>query len=66
MLTSYDFSLITIVCEEAVPDLALGFARRDLEELQPYQQVGERCRNGSSACVLLARRWLGILLSNYL
>lgn len=41
---------------EAVPDSALVFAGRDLEELQPYQQVGEYCRNGSPCPRLLPAR----------
>lgn len=41
MLTSYDFSLIAVVCTEAVPDPALVLAGRDLEELQRAQRVRE-------------------------
>lgn len=66
MLTSYDFSLIAVVCTEAVPDPALVLAGRDLEELQRAQRVREYSSNGSLCvcsipCVLLARCWLGIL-----
>lgn len=66
MLTSYGFSLIAVVCTEAVPDPALVLAGRDLEELQRAQRVREYGSNGSLRvcsipCVLLARCWLGIL-----
>lgn len=41
MLTSCDFSLIAVVCAEAVPDPAFVSAGRDLEELQRYQHTRE-------------------------
>lgn len=66
MLSSWDFSLIAAGCAEAVPDPALVFAGRDLEELQRYQGVGEDGSDGSLRvwsvpCVLLARCWVAIL-----